>query len=164
MRDAAEKLALVLAQGGMQKTAARVSTALLFSQQETMTSAELCEELQISAGAVSAAVRQLAPLGLLERVPVPGSRRDHYRFPNGAWGQLMTQQTQLLATMSAFARKGLVAAGGPDSTVGRRLHEMEDFYGFMHRGVRPLIDRWNAEFTANRETGRSLKVHASTPE
>ncbi|MEW1685995.1 hypothetical protein [Streptomyces sp. NPDC093594] len=42
----------------------------------------------------------------------------------------MTQQNNLLATVSAFAQKRLVAAGGPDSTAGRRPHETEDFYGF----------------------------------
>lgn len=51
--DAAEKLALVLTQGRMQKTPARMATALLFSKQETRTSAELCEELRITAGAES---------------------------------------------------------------------------------------------------------------
>ncbi|CAM5564403.1 MarR family transcriptional regulator OS=Streptomyces antimycoticus OX=68175 GN=SANT12839_051650 PE=4 SV=1 [Streptomyces antimycoticus] len=59
LRDMAERLALILAQGGMQKTTARVMTSLLFSQQETMTAADLCEELQISSGAVSGAVKQL---------------------------------------------------------------------------------------------------------
>ncbi|KPC87612.1 MarR family transcriptional regulator, partial [Streptomyces sp. NRRL F-6602] len=48
LRDAAEKLALILAQGGMQKTTARVMASLLFSQRETTTAADLREELQIS--------------------------------------------------------------------------------------------------------------------
>ncbi|MFF8394592.1 GbsR/MarR family transcriptional regulator [Streptomyces sp. NPDC016172] len=50
-----------------------------------MTAADLCEELSISSGTVSTAIKQLIPVGLAERVPAPGSRRDHYRFREGAW-------------------------------------------------------------------------------
>ncbi|MCQ6244513.1 MarR family transcriptional regulator [Streptomyces malaysiensis] len=153
LRDMAENLALILAQGGMQKTTARVMTSLLFSQQETMTAADLCEELQISSGAVSGAVKQLTQSGLLERVPAPGSRRDHYRFPDGAWARLMSQQNQLLALMSEVAERGLAAAGGPSTLAGRRLAEMEDFYAFILRELPPLIDRWRTNFTTKREAG-----------
>ncbi|WP_413804524.1 GbsR/MarR family transcriptional regulator [Streptomyces sp. OE57] len=138
----------------MQKTTARVMTSLLFSQQETMTAADLCEELQISSGAVSGAVKQLIQSGLLERVPAPGSRRDHYRFPDGAWARLMSQQNQLLSTMSEVAEQGLAAAGGPSTLAGRRLAEMEDFYAFILRELTPLIDRWRTNFAAKREAGR----------
>src|ERR1044072_5453159 len=140
LRDIAERLALILAQGGMQKTTARVMPSLLFSQQETMTAADLCEELQVSSGSVSGAVKQLTASGLSERVPAPGSRRDHYRFPEGAWARLMSQQNQLLATMAEVAEQGLAAAGDPATPAGRRLAEMGDFYAFMLRELPPLID------------------------
>ncbi|MGW7687450.1 GbsR/MarR family transcriptional regulator [Streptomyces asiaticus] len=151
LRDVAEKLALILAQGGMQKSTARVMTSLLFSQQETMTAADLCEELQISSGSVSGAVKQLTQSGLLERVPAPHSRRDHYRFPDGAWARLMSQQNQLLATMGEVAEQGLAAAGGPSTPAGQRLAEMGDFYEFMLRELPPLISRWHTEFAAKRQ-------------
>ncbi|MFD5385599.1 GbsR/MarR family transcriptional regulator [Streptomyces sp. NPDC127074] len=151
LRDIAEKLALILAQGGMQKTTARVMTSLLFSQQETMTATDLCEKLQVSSGAVSGAVKQLSQSGLLERVPAPGSRRDHYCFPDGAWARLMSQQNQMLATMGEVAEQGLTAAGESSTPAGRRLAEMADFYTFMLRELSPLIDRWRTDFTARRE-------------
>ncbi|MGK8524305.1 hypothetical protein ACRS6B_23375 [Nocardia asteroides] len=46
LRTAAEKLALMLSDGGgMQRTTARVMTALLYTEQDTMTAADLCAEL-----------------------------------------------------------------------------------------------------------------------
>ncbi|WP_433432105.1 GbsR/MarR family transcriptional regulator [Nonomuraea sp. CA-141351] len=147
LREAAEKLALTLAQGGMQKTTARVMTALLYTRQESMTAADLCAELSISSGAVSTAVKQLIPLGLIERVPAPGSRRDHYRFRPGAWASLMSQQNAMLATMGAAAQEGLDAAG-EDSVAGRRLHEMKDFYAYMTEQLIPLIDSWRQHYAA----------------
>ncbi|MEV0825026.1 GbsR/MarR family transcriptional regulator [Nonomuraea rubra] len=148
LREAAERLALTLAQGGMQKTTARVMTALLYSQRDTLTAADLCAELSISSGAVSTAVKQLTPLGLIERVPAPGSRRDHYRFRRGAWANLMSQQNAMLAVMGAAAQEGLDAAG-EDSAPGRRLHEMKDFYAHMTRHLIPLIEAWRGSYDAH---------------
>ncbi|MER7112666.1 GbsR/MarR family transcriptional regulator [Streptomyces sp. NPDC000229] len=149
LREAAEKLALTLAQGGMQKTTARVMTALLFSQDDTMTAADLCDVLRISSGAVSGAVKQLIPTGMIERVPAPGSRRDHYRFREHAWATLMSSQNALLATMEDAAAEGIKAAGR-DSTAGRRLDEMQNFYAFMQREMAALIDRWREQYDAGR--------------
>ncbi|MBE1877559.1 MarR family transcriptional regulator [Myceligenerans sp. TRM 65318] len=147
MRDAAERLALTLAQGGMQKSTARVLTALLYTEQDTMTSADLREQLQISSGGVSAAVKQLLPIGFIERVPAPGSRRDHYRFRSGAWAGLMSQQNEVLRTMTAAAEEGLAAA--PDeSATAERLREMQDFYTYMSEQMVPLIERWREQYEA----------------
>lgn len=89
--------------------------------------------------------------GLLERLPAPGSRRDHYRFPDGAWARLMSQQNQLLATMVEVAEQGLAAAGDPATPAGRRLAEMGDSYAFLLGELPPLIDRWRTDFKAKRE-------------
>lgn len=133
----------------MRKTTARVMTALLFSQDDTMTAADLCEVLQISSGAVSGAVKQLVPTGMIERVPAPGSRRDHYRFREHAWATLMSNQNALLATMGDAAAEGIKAAGR-DSTAGRRLDEMQNFYAFMQREMTALIDKWRKQYDAAR--------------
>lgn len=149
LRDAAEKLALTLAEGGMQKSTARVLTALLYTEQDTMTSADLREQLQISSGGVSAAVKQLLPTGFIERVPAPGSRRDHYRFRSGAWAGLMSQQNEVLRAMTTAAEEGLAAA--PEgSTTADRLHEMRDFYAYMTEQMVPLVDRWREQYEARK--------------
>ncbi|MDX3434431.1 MarR family transcriptional regulator [Streptomyces sp. ME01-18a] len=149
LREAAEKLALTLAEGGMQKTTARVMTALLFSQDDTMTAADLCEVLQISSGAVSGAVKQLIPTGMIKRVPAPGSRRDHYRFREHAWATLMSNQNALLATMGDAAAEGIKAAGR-NTTAGRRLDEMQSFYAFMQREMAALISKWREQYDTER--------------
>ena len=147
LREAAEKLALTLAQGGMQKTTARVMTALLYARDDAMTAADLCAELSISSGAVSAAVKQLTPLGMIERVPAPGSRRDHYRFRPGAWASLMSQQNAMLTALRSAAEEGLDAAGD-NGVPARRLHEMKDFYAYMTEQLIPLIDSWRERHAA----------------
>ncbi|WP_433665994.1 GbsR/MarR family transcriptional regulator [Nocardia sp. CA-136227] len=145
LRDAAERLALTLAQGGMQKTTARVMTALLYTEQDTMTAADLCEQLSVSTGAVSTAIKQLTQSAMVERVPAPGSRREHYRFPKGVWADLFSQQNIMLEVMREAAQDGLDVTGN-DSPTAARLHEMQDFYAYMERELPPLIDGWREQY------------------
>ncbi|MHC0433283.1 GbsR/MarR family transcriptional regulator [Streptomyces sp. O3] len=149
LRATAERLALSLAEGGMQKTPARVMAALLYTQQDTMTAGDLCEQLQISSGAVSGAVKQLIGIGVVERVPAPGSRRDHYRFREHAWATMMGNQNAVLGIMEDAASEGLRIAG-PDSTAGHRLDEMRDFYSFMRREMSALVATWRERYDAGR--------------
>lgn len=142
--DATERLALVLSGNGMQRAPARVLAAFMFAQQESVTAPEIGERLGIGSGAVSSAIRMLSTVGLIERVPVPGSRRDHYRMRDGAWATLMSSQNGVVQAMFEAAEEGVRVAGA-DTPAGRRLNEMRDFYEFMFRELPALIDRWKAE-------------------
>lgn len=142
--DAAERLALTLAQGGMQKATARVLAALLFAAEESVTAPDLAERLGISSGSVSGAIKMLSTVGLIERVPAPGSRREHFRIRPGCWATLMTGQNATLQAMLSAAEEGITAAG-PDTPASVRLEEMRDFYGYMLRELPALVERWQKE-------------------
>ncbi|QKG19107.1 transcriptional regulator TrmB [Actinomadura verrucosospora] len=139
--EAAEHLALVLAQGGLQKATARVLAAFMFADEDSVTAPDLAERLGISSGSVSGAIKMLSTVGLIERAPAPGSRREHYRVREGAWATLMSAQNGMVQAMFEAADQGIEAAG-PDSPASRRLAEMRDFYGFMFREMPALIERW----------------------
>ncbi|SCG68953.1 GbsR/MarR family transcriptional regulator [Micromonospora halophytica] len=147
--DPAERLALVLAEGGLQRMTARVLAALLFTEQETMTAGEIAEALTISSGSVSTALKSLTGIGLIERVPAPGSRREHFRIREGAWATLMSNQNAVVTVMRDAAEQG-IAATGPDSPAGRRLAEMRDFYDYLWREMPALIERWRADRAGSR--------------
>lgn len=141
--DAAEELALILTRNGMQRMTARVLGVLLFTQQDTITAGEIAEQLKASAGSVSGAIKMLAPTGLVEKVPVPGSRREHYRFPEDGWPTLMSSQNAVVGLMQEAAEKG-IATVGPDTTAGRRLADMRDFYAYLMHELPEVIERWRA--------------------
>ncbi|MEZ0366999.1 GbsR/MarR family transcriptional regulator [Mycobacterium sp. pUA109] len=141
MHDAAEQLALVLTGLGLQRMTARVLAALLFTEQPTLTMGELADRLRASAGAISAALKMLTAVGLAERVPVPASRRDHYRLRDDAWAVLFTNQNVTIAAMQDAAAAG-IAATGADSLAGQRLTQMRDFYTFLLAEIPAVLDRW----------------------
>ncbi|WP_100523937.1 GbsR/MarR family transcriptional regulator [Mycobacteroides abscessus] len=144
MDESAEQLALMLTTHGMQRMTARVLTALLFTEQPTMTSSDLSEQLQASSGAISTSIRMLTSVGLAERVPVPASRRDHYRLRDNAWAVLFTNQNAVLSAMQEAAAAG-IAGTQKDSLACARLTQMRDFYAFLLGEIPTLLERWRQE-------------------
>ncbi|OBG31651.1 GbsR/MarR family transcriptional regulator [Mycolicibacter heraklionensis] len=139
--DIAEQLALTLTGLGLQRMTARVLATLLFTEQSTMTMGELAERLRASAGAISGAMKMLTAVGLAERVPVPASRREHYRLRDDAWAVLFTNQNVTISAMQDAAAAG-IAAIGADHPAHHRLTQMRDFYTFLLAEIPALLDRW----------------------
>jgi DNA-binding transcriptional regulator GbsR (MarR family) len=139
--QAAERLAIVLTAHGLQRMTARVLAALLFTEQPTMTMGELADRLRASSGAISGAIKMLTAVGLVERVPAPASRRDHYRLRDDAWATLYTNQNEVIAAMQEAAEAG-IGATRANSLARRRLTEMRDFYNFLLTQIPPLLDQW----------------------
>ncbi|WP_370329678.1 GbsR/MarR family transcriptional regulator [Mycolicibacterium hippocampi] len=143
-QQAAEELALVLTSHGLQRMTARVLATLLFTEQPSVTMAELAETLQASAGSISGALKMLTSVGLAERVPVPGSRREHFRLPGDAWSVLFTSKNETMRAMLEAADAGFEATD--DGGLAReRLAEMRDFYGFLMAEIPALLDRWHQQ-------------------
>lgn len=144
--DAAEELALTLTRNGLRRMTARVLAALLFSDQEAITAGEIGERLGASAGSVSTALRSLVDVGLVEKVPAPSSRREHYHCPDDAWARLMSAQNTTVRAMLQAAERG-ISAVGENSVAGRRLAIMHDFYTHLVRELPAVIDRWHRNGT-----------------
>ncbi|MCT7659559.1 GbsR/MarR family transcriptional regulator [Mycobacterium deserti] len=127
----------------MQRMTARVLAALLFSDQPTMTMGELGQRLQASSGAISGALKTLTAVGVVEQVPAPGSRRDHFRLPDNAWAVQYTHQNAALVAVLDAAEAG-VAATKDGSLARQRVTEMRDFYNFLLDEIPAVLDRWRA--------------------
>lgn len=139
----AERLALVLTGLGLQRMTARVLAALLFTEQSSVTMTDLTTGLQASTGSISGALKMLTSVGLAERVPVPASRRAHFRLREDAWAVLFTSQNETLAAMRHAADAGLAVAGRR-SPAHQRLLDMRDFYDFLMAELPDLLRRWSA--------------------
>ncbi len=140
--EVGERLALALSQAGMQRMIARVLAAFLFSDRDSVTANELGEQLGASAGSISGAIKMLRTVALIEQVPAPASRRDHYRMRPEAWATLMTSQNAMISLMQEIGDAGLAAVPA-DSPAAERLRQMRDFYAYMLAELPALIDRWH---------------------
>jgi DNA-binding transcriptional regulator GbsR (MarR family) len=139
----AEKLALALNEAGMQRMVARVMAAFLFTDADSLTARDLQEQLDASAGSISAAIGMLRTVALVEPAVVPGSRRSHFRMREDAWSTLMTGKNATLGLMQEIAVEGLTHVE-PGSPAHGRLTEMADFYRYLEVELPALMDRWHA--------------------
>ncbi|MFF0014637.1 GbsR/MarR family transcriptional regulator [Streptomyces sp. NPDC005374] len=136
-----ESFAAQLVEAGMQRMPARVFAALLSSDEGTMTSAELGEQLRISPAAVSGAVRYLAQTHMVSREREPGSRRERYRVHGDQWYEALTNREAIIKRWESALREG-VSSLGADTPAGRRMAETLAFFEFVEGEVAAMMERW----------------------
>lgn len=142
-REAAEQLALTLVGAGMQRMGARAIAAFLFTDEETLTAGDLAQELGVSAGSVSGAVKMVAQMGLIERIYVAGSRREHFRMRDNAWTTLYSRQHTVVNDVLEAVEKGVDAVG--PGRAHDRLEYMRDFYTFLINEAPVLVERFEQQ-------------------
>ncbi len=154
VRAFVEQMAMFLADWGFPRMAARVLMVLMSADEERLTAGELAERLDVSAAAISGAVRYLQQLQLVARTPVPGSRSDAYEVPRNAWYTAAIVKGGLYKRLADLSEEG-VKALGEDGAGRERIAEMRDFFLFLDDEVGLLLDRWAAERDRRRATAGS---------
>ncbi len=108
--------------------------ALLYTSPRTLTAAEIADELQMSAGAVSMTLAELGKWGVVRRSWVPGDRRDFYEAETSVWKLVsrVVRERELALVREASesfaaADRALQAAsqGAPSEEKKRRSFERE---------------------------------------
>jgi predicted transcriptional regulator len=142
-----ERFAAVEVEAGIPRMPARVFAALLASDSGRLTAAELAAQLRVSPAGVSGAVRYLIGIGMVSQEAEPGSRRHHYRVPDGVWDEVIRIQDRVMARWTAVLREGveLLGAGTP---AGARLAESAGYFEFLGAELRRVVSdlqRYRAE-------------------
>lgn len=119
-QDVIERMGLFFEKDGLPRIAGRVLGYLLL-RPEPSSLDELAEALQVSKSSVSTDARMLERMGTVERVTIPGDRRDYYRIAANLphrmaaiWRERLTGTRQLL-------EDALETPAGEVEAVRRRL-------------------------------------------
>jgi hypothetical protein len=136
-----EEFGVLLEMEGLPRMAGRLLGRLLLCDPAEQTAEQLAEVVGASKASVSTTTRLLIHLGLVERVSLPGVRRDYFRIRPNAIGNLMRSSMTRIHAGRALTERGLLLARGDLS----RLRDWYDIYTFFERELPPLIDRWEAE-------------------
>jgi len=138
----AEEVGLFFEQSGMPRMAGRILGWLLISDPPHQTTGELSEALMASKGSISTMTRLLIRIGLIERISLPGQRRDCFRFKPGAWHQLFKESLVQTTSARQLAEHGLELLEGKTHVNRQWLEEMRDMYAFLEREFPALVERW----------------------
>lgn len=148
VRRYVEHMAMMLAEYGFPRMPARVLMVMMTADEDALTAGELAERLEVSPAAISGAVRYLIQVRLLNREPMPGSRRDRYRMPDDAWYEATAIQNRFFDSAQDLSADGVAALGGPGTPAGARVAEMHDFFRFLREEMPEMLKRWEALKTA----------------
>lgn len=143
LRHFVEQLSLVLVSMGIPPMPARVWAAMMADEAETVTPGELGDSLNVSPAAISGALRYLLQVSLIERVPTPGSRRQHYSVSADRWTDAFMKRQDALAEFSTVAAKGIELLG-EHTVAGDRISEVRDFFDFISGEMPRLLEEWRA--------------------
>ena len=141
-----EEAGLVFEQTGLPRMAGRVLGWLLISEPPHQSTDELAEALMASKGSISTTTRHLIKCGLVERINLPGVRRDYFRIQAHTCQYLIIRG--LIDEIKIFrqlAERGLELLADKTLLIPKWLVEMLDAYTFLEREVPALLERWEQE-------------------
>ncbi len=140
-----EDVGLFFEQEGLPRMAGRILGWLLLSDPPHQSTDELAQVLQASKGSISTMTRLLIQADLVERVALPGMRRDHFRLRPGAWSHMIKQELFRACATRQLAERGLELLDSRDAALIDRLKEMRDLYAFLEKEYPALLDKWERE-------------------
>lgn len=149
-----EEVGLLFEQTGLPRMAGRILGWLLIADPPHQTTSDLTEALLASKASISTVTRLLIRIGLIERISLPGERRDYFRIRSGAWHQHFKESLAQTTATRQLAERGLELLEG-DAHLNRQwLEEMRDMYAFFEREFPALMERWEQEHKLRQMTGK----------
>ena len=140
-----EEVGIFFEQTGMPRMAGRVLGWLMTSNPPHQTMGELTQALLASKGSISTMTRLLIRVGLIERLSLPGQRRDYFRIKDGAWSQTLKESLTQITAFRQLAEHGLELIKDKAHFNRQWLEEMRDMYAFFEREFPTLMERWEQE-------------------
>lgn len=138
-----EDLGLYFEANGLTRTAGRIIGWLLVCDPTQQTMPDLVEALGISKSNISTALTLLRQNRLVDRISLPGQRRDYFRLNPDLWTNAFLARAGEIRALRLLAERGLslLADAPPESR--RRLELVREMNAFMEEEFPRLIARWN---------------------
>ena len=133
----------VESRGQLPRMAGRIMGQLLLTNDELQTQADLCQALQASAGAISATLRLLVERGYVERVSLPGVRKDYYRIAEEIWTRNLERAQKHYDDFTELTARGLEISAHYNEGAQARLREMRDLAQIEASHFEQLLAHWH---------------------
>jgi DNA-binding transcriptional regulator GbsR (MarR family) len=143
-----EEMGALFEQTGSTRMAGRVWAYLLIADAEQVSSSDLAEALDAAGSSISSATRLLESFEMVDRIRMPGDRKDYFTIHHGAVLNLVRRRFEAVVSARDLAVRALRAFG--DRAIARpHLEELYEVYSWFGRELPALIDRFQLE----QETG-----------
>ena len=141
LHEQVEKFSLVFERFGFPRMAGRMFELMLLRDDPLITQSELTEELNARTGSVSTMIRLLEQLGFVERLSLPGHRRDRFRVRTDPLVEMSRRRIEgAIQMIDILERAKHSKEIGPTAT--ERLERAESFYRHFHVEMELALVRW----------------------
>lgn len=141
LAEAIESFSVIIEQFGLPRMAGRIFAALTLIEDGAATQSELSSMLQASTGSISTMTRMLEQLGFMERVSIPGDRRDRFQLRQDPLVEMSKRRIEgIIHMINAVEKAKHNKDIGPLAT--ERLERAESFYRFFHIEMELALVRW----------------------
>lgn len=136
-----ERLGLQVEAEGFPRISGRLIGFLLL-QDRPYSLDELADELKVSKASISTNARALERLGYVERLSIPGDRRDYYRIVEDPWPQLVgAVRDQMRSRVELFEEAQ--ATLPEEMEVGRRrVASWQAFFSLLLNRLDAHLEGW----------------------
>lgn len=142
-REFVEEFGIVMAQTGLPRMAGRILGWLLISDPPHQSSEQLVKGLEASKGSISSMTRFLIQVSLIERMSLPGIRRDYFRIRPDAWPNMIRRGLEdEIKMVRQLAERAMELLADKPPLTRRWLEEMCNVYNFLEREFPTLLERW----------------------
>jgi DNA-binding transcriptional regulator GbsR (MarR family) len=136
-----EAVGLFFEDAGVPRIGGRLLGLLLLAERP-LSLDEVARTLGVSRASVSTNSRILIYAGMIERVSLPGDRRDYYQFSARGWEGSVQADIKGTRTLVGIMTEAL-ATLDPANVAGRtRLRESVEFYSFVAEELTAMLERW----------------------
>ena len=143
LHEHVEIFSLIFERFGFQRMGGRMFALMLLSNEQLFTQAQLATELDASVGSVSTMIRLLEQLGFVERVSLPGHRRDRFRLTEDPLVEMTIRRldgAQQIIELIRAARSTDAIGPNADARLGRAM----SFYEFFVDAMGRSLDEWRS--------------------
>ena len=124
---------------GINRTMAQVH-ALLFISDKPLPAVDIMEELQISRGNVSMALRELIAWGIASRVHVKGERKEYYATEKDVWDMFRViarerKKREVDPTINVLRESVTRLQGLPEAEAQYERQQIKNLLDFFETGV-----------------------------
>jgi DNA-binding transcriptional regulator GbsR (MarR family) len=153
-----EEMGLMFEIVGLPRMAGRIFGWLLISDPPQQSNGELAEVLKASKGSISTMTRLLIQLSLIERIGLPGDRRDYFQIKPNAWTYITEQRIKQISAFRQLAERGLELMKDVKPQLQKRLQDMRDIHAFWERELPLLNQLWEQERLEKLATSNGKKL------
>jgi DNA-binding transcriptional regulator GbsR (MarR family) len=145
-----EEIGLLWEELGMLRMDGRVTGYLMLSNAPYVSTAELREALQASAGSISTTTRRLKEFGFIRQVAVAGERSHFFRADDDVWGAFLSAESKAYTRARELAERVLDKLDDGDNGPRTRFQNMRDYHEWLESHHKLLHERWE-EFKRGRD-------------